>query len=173
MFNSIFYSFLLIVQLFISDDSKTYNSKIDLIKKSIKTENYTKANLIAKDLISQSFFYNYELENLVFLLNLKSSKEDNKSLKVNRKIFKTIQLFENGKKKEALNFLKEELARNPSDSIIKWYEILNFSNQQVTIRKKTTVNQSNNKKGFDEKEALELLDLMKNKEKYIKYELPN
>lgn len=173
MFNTIFYSFLLIIQLFISDDSNTYNLKIERIGNAIKSNNFQKAITLTNDLNSQSLFYNYELENLLFLLSLKSGQKVKRMPKVNRKLFKTIQFFENGKQQQALDLLKLDISKNPVDSVIKWYEILDFSNRKYVIKSRRPQTNPYSIKSFNEKEALELLDLMKNKEKYIKYELSN
>lgn len=171
MFNTFLYCLLLIIQLFVSDSAEIYNQKIGAINQLINKGDFKEASLKIQQLKKQTIFNNFELENTCFLLNLKTSKLTNKKYQVNKRIYHVLQLFNGGEKTEALNLLKYDLTKNPQDTTIMWYEILHHevANNMRKMAKNNTIQKKS--KVFDEKEAMDLLNLMKNKEKYIEYEL--
>jgi hypothetical protein len=162
---------MLFIQLYISDSAEVYNENINQLNTYLKIGEYDKANLLLNKLQSQTIFNNYELENAAFLLNLKSQYRSKKHYFVNKKIFKALQLFENGKQLESLDFLKKDLSKNSNDTTIVWYEILHHSAELSRFARAQKKQDLKISKVFDEKEAMDLLNLMKNKEKYIQYEL--
>ncbi|MEY4383983.1 MAG: hypothetical protein RI995_1525 [Bacteroidota bacterium] len=168
MFITFFHTFLLILQLLISDSSKLYNEKLIRLNFALNSTNYNTANQLIKDLKSQSFFYNNEIENLNFTMDLKQ-KSTIKDFQLKNKILKSIYLFEKGQKKESIEILKSEISLNQNDSIIKWFEII-YDKVKIDNKQSQKELSTNKINAFNTNEAIDLLNLMKNKEKYIKYE---
>lgn len=78
--------------------------------------------------------------------------------------------FESGNKLKSLELLKHEISKNHSDTCIKWFEILNAKISRRNTKTILTNKEEVFKNQFNKIEALDILNLMKNKEKYIKYE---
>jgi hypothetical protein len=120
------------------------------------------------ELESKNIFNNYQIHNQIKLIDLKSNKGYFDNELVKNKVLQALLLFENGKKNNSLEYLKSDISKFQSDTLVAWYEII-ASRQKISNNSKISF-ASNETKQFDTNEALDLLNLMKNKEKYIKYE---
>jgi len=172
LFITFLHSVLLILQLFISDNSEVYNLKIKQFENSLKQKDYSKAYTFLKELDRQSFFINYELEQVTLLLELKSNKSSLKKVKpnLNNAILNSLEFVSQKNFNFALKILKNDIALNHLDTTIKWFEILASNSKKNNQIARIGYKQEQPKKSFNERDALDLLNLMKNKEKYIKYE---
>ncbi|MEY2794249.1 MAG: hypothetical protein RJA76_2241 [Bacteroidota bacterium] len=168
MFVTIFHSILLIIQLFISDSSSVYNQKLINIKFALRFKKFDSAKKSLMELESKNIFNNYQIHNQIKLIDLKSNKGYFDNELVKNKVLQALLLFENGKKNNSLEYLKSDISKFQSDTLVAWYEII-ASRQKISNNSKISF-ASNETKQFDTNEALDLLNLMKNKEKYIKYE---
>ena len=171
MFSTYFYIFILIFQLFISDNAGYYNQNIVKINQLIEQKDYQKAYFEIKRIEKYLIFNNHELNKVKILISLKLNigiKEliKNKELDVYQW---PIVLSKIGKTKEALVFLKRDIIENNNDSLIKLYEI--YSQKRGIQKKQSSFNTTlvENKKTIDNVDALALLDLMKKKEKFLAY----
>jgi len=168
LFITIFHCFLLILQLFISDSSAVYNKKLLTISQSIQEKNFKLSLKLLLELERKTLFRNQQLLNTLILVSLKDRKSN--TFTSSNNLLNAINYFENNSSKKSIEMLKSEISNKQSDTSIKWFEIINTrltkhqSNLQVSsIDKRPEAK-------FDKNDALEILNLMKNKEKYIKYE---
>lgn len=168
MFVTLFHSILLVFQLLISDNSSSYNHKLIEINKYLQKRDYKQSFKLLRDIEKKTFFNNHQLDNLLLLLSIKTGERY--FIRGNNKILTSIKYFENGKKNISFSILQKEIAHKQSDTCIKWFEILNSKiklTNNSTLELRTI---QNNFKEFNKKDALDILNLMKNKEKYIQYE---
>lgn len=168
MFITIFHSFLLIVQLFISDSSTNYNKKLKAISKSIQENNYEHSIKLLLDLERNTLFRNPQLENTLILLSLKERKLSSKIS--DNSMLNAINYFEKNSTIKSLEILKEEISLKQTDTCIKWFEIFNARLLKNQTKNQVSAIEKRPKATFDKNDALEILNLMKNKEKYISYE---
>jgi hypothetical protein len=170
LFSTYFYIFILVYQLFFSDNSGSYNQKIKEANALILKKDYVKAYSIITVLNKTSLFENSNLSNCNISLSIKLDRDLKQILKFSKltSFQKAIVLSRLEKNKSTLLFLKNEIKLNSNDSLIRLYEI--FSAQKKgdfitsSLKKQNVLPNKNN-----DSDALILLDLMKKKEKYLIY----
>lgn len=168
MFITIFHSFLLFVQLLISDSSTVYNKKLFAISTLIQEKKYDESIKLLMDLERKSIFNNPQLDNTLILLLLKEGKSSPKISSNN--ILNAINFFEKNSRTKSIEILKSEISNKQSDTCIKWFEIFNARILKKHLNQQINTSDKSPEAKFDKNDALEILNLMKNKEKYIKYE---
>lgn len=170
MFSTYFYIFILVYQLFFSDNSGFYNQKIKEANALIFKKDYVKAYSIITDLNKTSLFENSNLSNCNILLSIKLDRELKHILKFSKltSFQKAIILSRLEKNNSTLLFLKNEIILNSNDSLIRLYEIFSANKKgkfiTSSLKKQNLLSNKNN-----DSDALILLDLMKKKEKYLIY----
>ena len=171
MFPSYFYIFILFYQLFFSDNSGLYNQKINEVNHLITSKEFNKAFIIITKIKKSTIFENTNLSNCSTLLAIKLDSELKEVLKYSKltNFQRAIILSKLKKNNSALSFLKSEITFNNNDSLIKLYEIFS-SIKPDNLASKKTLNGQNLFITNNETEALILLDLMKKKEKFLKYD---
>ncbi len=168
MFIAIFHSFLLFLQLLISDSSKNYNKKLNEIEISLVRNDFRLAKKLLRELNSKTLFNNNHIYDQMNLIDLKSQLSNFQYKPRENKILFALMLFESENKFHSLDYLKHEIFISQSDSLVKWFEIIANQEQDFSKLKNRNLNKERNK--VNKNEALDLLNLMKNKEKYIQYE---
>lgn len=170
MFSTYFYIFILVYQLFISDNSGLYNNNIGKVNQLITNQEYKKAYLLISKLHQSAIFENSNLTNCKILLGIKLNLQleeilTETELENYQKAIIWSKLKQNNR---SLNILRREIILNSNDSIIKLYEIYSakIKNKYAT---KGSISPIQNSKIDETADAMAILNLMKKKEKYLLY----
>ncbi len=172
MFSTYFYIIILVFQSLYAESNYSYNQKINAINSLTATNKYKAAYTNITKLEQRSIFTNNDLARMKRNLGLKIGSESNDLTKgprtLNEYIIKSLALYHQKNFTNSLAFCKEIIVTEPivADSMIKIFEILAY---QVPKEKnisflKSQISSNNN---IRLNEAMNLLDLMKRKEKTL------
>ena len=172
MFSSIFYIIILFFQSFYAESNFGYNQQIKQINNLVSQRDFREAYELIKALEEKSVFTNNDLTRMRRSLALKVHNnqidifENPRTL--NDYVIYSLRLFKNKNYKTSLTFCKSIIVKQPaaSDSLIKLFEIISVHapvNNQFNLQR----NQQTSFKNMRLNEAMNLLDLMKRKEKSL------
>lgn len=145
-----------------------YNMAINQFNLLVKENKLTQAKSLLEKINKKSIFTNSEIDRRFNLIQIKL-RESYFIHSSNQEAYIQSLIYLNQNKKTAcLNSLREAIKNHPSDDNLKaLYEYLITENN--IFADYLSENNANQKK-YSQKEALAILDLMKKKEKYIKYD---
>lgn len=172
MFSSLFYILILIFQSFNAESNYSYNQQIRQINDLVTHRDFRNAYQQINKLEKKSVFTNNDLSrmrrNLALKVRMRSADNYENPRTLNDYVIKSLSLYKNKDYYSSMTFCKSIIVDQPvaSDSIIKLFEILsvhaplkNKSNPNIKVQ--TSI------KNMRLIEAMNLLDLMKRKEKTL------
>jgi hypothetical protein len=178
MFPTLFYLFILLYEGLFGKPSTEYNAQVMQLNQQIKNHHYQEALKNARDLNSSSLFLTPELERLIIILELKTSKQIQKNHTqlananaVDTDILLSYYAARSGDTKKGLTELKRSIIQNgDKDTLIKSYELYAFNFPQNKLKKQArSAEMIRQTQKINTQEALSLLDLMKKKQKNFIY----
>jgi hypothetical protein len=171
VFATYFYIFILVFQLYFAESNFDYNKDVEIVNTFILNQNNNQAFGLVRNMEKRGLFTNNDLVRIDRYLSLKMGANPLDSIYSPRTTgdyaIKSLAFFQKHNYSNAVDISMESVQLNSgSDSLIKLYEILvartpRFKreltlNKQVTFTKNIRLN-----------EAMNLLDLMKRKEKTL------
>jgi hypothetical protein len=170
VFSTWFYIVVLFFQSLIAESNSVYNQQIQSINQLIYQKKYPDAYRATEQLEIQSIFTNNDLmrlkRNLMLHVNVKNKDTIYKPRTFGDYVIKSLDYYQNKQYDFALDLIRLSMTEENAnmDSLICYYEIIAFNKpQNSTIRK--TINRQASLKQLRINEALNILDLMKRKEK--------
>lgn len=171
MFTTYFYILVLIFQSLFADSNFGYNNEVKLVNDFVNHHEYASAYRLTRSMERKSIFTNNDIarmqRSLTIKVNPKLFKANYSPRSISDYVLKSLVLFQNHAFSEALSFSRNSLQQvSTSDSLIKIYELVATKSPEIIFeRNKVNPNQSIKKIRFNE--AMNLLDLMKRKEKTL------
>ena len=171
MFTTYFYIVVLFFQTFLAESNFQYNTKIRLVNQHIASKNYKEALQLIKYLQVNSIFTNNDVVRIDRILSIKENKSslqaDFTARNLEDRVVKSLLLYQNRDFENSIEFTKLSLQEtNSTDSIIKIYEIIKEKIPEQKQLKSQKVNVTTSSKMYL-KDAMNLLELMKRKEKTL------
>ena len=171
MFTTYFYIVVLFFQTFLAESNFQYNTKIRLVNQHIASKNYKEALQLIKNLQVNSIFTNNDVVRIDRILSIKENKSslqaDFTARNLEDRVVKSLLLYQNRDFENSIEFTKLSLQEtNSTDSIIKIYEIIKEKIPEQKQLKSQKVNVTTSSKMYL-KDAMNLLELMKRKEKTL------
>lgn len=171
MFTTYFYIVVLFFQTFLAESNFQYNTKIRLVNQHIASKNYKEALQLIKYLQVNSIFTNNDVVRIDRILSIKENKSslqaDFSARNLEDRVVKSLLLYQNRDFENSIEFTKLSLQEtNSTDSIIKIYEIIKEKIPEQNQLKSQKVNVTTSNKMYL-KDAMNLLELMKRKEKTL------
>ncbi|WP_395768741.1 hypothetical protein [Aquirufa sp.] len=171
MFTTYFYIVVLFFQTFLAESNFQYNTKIRLVNQHIASKNYKEALQLIKYLQVNSIFTNNDVVRIDRILSIKENKSslqaDFTARNLEDRVVKSLLLYQNRDFENSIEFTKLSLQEtNSTDSIIKIYEIIKEKIPEQNQLKSQKVNVTTSNKMYL-KDAMNLLELMKRKEKTL------
>ncbi|MEK6547688.1 MAG: hypothetical protein AABZ56_05185 [Bacteroidota bacterium] len=172
MFSSLFYIIILFIQTVYAESNFRYNQQIGRINSLVSHGNYIEAYQNIRSLEQKSIFTINDLtrmrRNLALKVHANNLDVDYKPRTLNEYVVRSLSHYQNKEFSHSLSFCRSIIVEKPivSDSMIKLFEIIA---EQVPDEKRVNPlnNQLNSVKNLRLNEALNLLDLMKRKEKTL------
>ncbi len=172
MFSSLFYILILIFQSFYAESNYSYNQQIQQINDLVSHRDFRNAYQLITKLEEKSVFTNNDLtrmrRNLALKVRMRRADNYDNPRTLNDYVINSLSLFKNKDYNASMAFCKSIIVNQPvaSDSLIKLFEILSvhapLKNQMNPLLKQQT-----SFKNMRLNEAMNLLDLMKRKEKTL------
>lgn len=171
MFTTYFYIVVLFFQTFLAESNFQYNTKIRLVNQHIASKNYKEALQLIKYLQVNSIFTNNDVVRIDRIISIKENKSslqaDFTARNLEDRVLKSLLLYQNHDFENSIEFTKLSLQKtNSTDSIIKIYEIIKEKIPEQKQLKSQKVNVTTSNKMYL-KDAMNLLELMKRKEKTL------
>jgi hypothetical protein len=171
VFTTYFYIVVLFFQTFLAESNFQYNTKIRLVNQHIASKNYKEALQLIKYLQVNSIFTNNDVVRIDRILSIKENKSslqaDFTARNLEDRVVKSLLLYQNRDFENSIEFTKLSLQEtNSTDSIIKIYEIIKEKIPEQNQLKSQKVNVTTSNKMYL-KDAMNLLELMKRKEKTL------
>lgn len=171
MFTTYFYILILLIQSFITESNFDYNKKIQLVNAHVLIRENKEALRLIKLLKRKSIFTNNDLARIDRRLSLKVNQavfeSDFHPRLMSDYIIKSLGFYQKNEFASSLEFTKSSLETSVvSDTLIKLYEIL-AENAPAHFPSKQKKLESITSKNIQLNEAMNLLDLMKRKEKTL------
>jgi hypothetical protein len=171
VFTTYFYIVVLFFQTFLAESNFQYNTKIRLVNQHIASKNYKEALQLIKYLQVNSIFKNNDVVRIDRILSIKENKSslqaDFTARNLEDRVVKSLLLYQNRDFENSIEFTKLSLQEsNSTDSIIKIYEIIKEKIPEQNQLKSQKVNVTTSNKMYL-KDAMNLLELMKRKEKTL------
>jgi len=171
VFTTYFYIVVLFFQTFLAESNFQYNTKIRLVNQHIASKNYKEALQLIKNLQVNSIFTNNDVVRIDRILSIKENKSslqaDFTARNLEDRVVKSLLLYQNRDFENSIEFTKLSLQEtNSTDSIIKIYEIIKEKIPEQKQLKSQKVNVTTSSKMYL-KDAMNLLELMKRKEKTL------
>ncbi len=171
MFTTYYYIFILLLQSFYAESNYEYNAQIQGVNRYLEQRDYSKALQVVIAMERRSIFTNNDLSRVKRYLAI---KVDRKKFDLNHSpktlgdyVLKTLNLYQNKDFEDALDYSKYSIKQfSVSDSLIRIYELVAFRSPTI-IRDKKQSNQNPSPLNIRFNEAMNLLDLMKRKEKTL------
>ena len=172
MFSTFFYTIILFIQSFYAESNYRYNQQIELVNKLVSENKFKVAYKQIKSIESRSIFTNNDLNrmkrNLALKVGVKNEELASRSKVLNEHVINMLSYFKKKEFKRSLSFCMDIIVHDPilSDTMIKMYEIVTV---HVPVDKKepSIINQARASSNLRLNEAINLLDLMKRKEKTL------
>jgi len=171
VFATYYYIVILFFQSILAESNFEYNNQIRIINQHIYQQEYKGALLLIKKLESKSIFTNNDLVRLNRILSIKVNQtnlqSDYNPRSLGDYVVKSLVFYQNRNFQKSIEFTKVSLQDNiASDSLIKIYEIIS---EKIPVQSKIKPYSmqvvTSNKLHLNE--AMNLLDLMKRKEKTL------
>ncbi len=172
MFSTYFYIIILFFQSLYAEGNYSYNQNIGAINTYVSEGNYNAAYVSLRKLEQRSIFTNNDLarmkRNVALKLKLDSLDLNYSPRGLNEYVIRSLSLYQRKNFAKSLAFCKQIIVDEPmvSDSMIKVFEILAYQvpkeNNHISL-----TNQISSIKNIRLNEAMNLLDLMKRKEKNL------
>ena len=171
MFTTYYYIIILLFQSFLAESNFEYNQQIKIVNSEINNGNYSLALTLVKQLEKKSIFTNNELIRMDRNLSLKIHKPfnitDYSPRSMSDYVIKTLSYYQNKDFYTSIEFTKSSLQSSfASDSLIKIYELV-AEKSPMHIQKKELTKQQVSTYKIQLNEAMNLLDLMKRREKTL------
>jgi hypothetical protein len=171
VFTTYFYIVVLFFQTFLAESNFQYNTKIRLVNQHIASKNYKEALQLIKYLQVNSIFTNNDVVRIDRIISIKENKSslqaDFTARNLEDRVLKSLLLYQNHDFENSIEFTKLSLQKtNSTDSIIKIYEIIKEKIPEQKQLKSQKVNVTTSNKMYL-KDAMNLLELMKRKEKTL------
>ncbi len=171
MFTTYYYIFILLLQSFYAESNYEYNAQIQRVNRYLDQRDYSKALQVVIAMERKSIFTNNDLSRVKRYLAIKVDRKKfdlNYSPKTHGDyVLKTLTLYQNKDFEEALDYSKNSIKDvSVSDSLIRIYELVAFKSPKI-FRDKKQSNQNQSPLNIRFNEAMNLLDLMKRKEKTL------
>jgi hypothetical protein len=160
-----------LLQSFYAESNYEYNAQIQRVNRYLDQRDYSKALQVVIAMERKSIFTNNDLSRVKRYLAI---KVDRKKFDLNYSpktlgdyVLKTLTLYQNKDFEEALDYSKNSIKDiSVSDSLIRIYELVAFKSPKI-FRDKKQSNQNQSPLNIRFNEAMNLLDLMKRKEKTL------
>lgn len=175
MFSSLLYIAILFYQNLYSVSNKAFNEKIQAINELVVKQDYLKATILANNLRQKSIYINGDLEVIFNLLSLKSSQfiDPNKltrsfrNYNTDNEIIFSFLYTKSQNPIKAEKILTDAIKKSSnSDSLIRVFEIIKTQNINKNFNYLISSKQKLINK-WNEKEAFQLLDMLKKNEKLL------
>jgi hypothetical protein len=171
VFTTYYYIFILLLQSFYAESNFEYNAQIQQVNKYVDQQNYSKALQVINTMESKSIFTNNDLSRMKRYLAIKVDRnffDLNYSPKtVGDYVLKTLTLYQNKDFAAALAYSKMSIKNTyVSDSLTRIYELVAVKSPQI-FRENKSLHQNQSPINIRFNEAMNLLDLMKRKEKTL------
>lgn len=168
MFPTIFYICILIYQGIYTDTNVRYNQDIANVNRYVSAGDYSNANLLLQNIQAESLFNTDVITNTQQLLLLKSNLNDSSKELSTNVFIETLLNLKNQDNMYALQRLRYQMTDlSSSDSLIKLYELIASKSVNNPIKKTSIQKLMVQKTVWDSNEALQLLNMMKKKEKLL------
>lgn len=172
MFSTFFYTIILFIQSFYAESNYRYNQQIELVNKLVSEKKFKVAYKQIKSIESRSIFTNNDLNrmkrNLALKVGVKNEELASRSKVLNEHVINMLSYFKKKEFKRSLSFCMDIIVHDPilSDTMIKMYEIVTV-HIPVDKKESSIINQARASSNLRLNEAINLLDLMKRKEKTL------
>ena len=172
MFSTYFYIIILFFQSLYAEGNFRYNQNIGTINTYVSESNYRAAYVSLRKLEKRSIFTNNDLARMKRSVSLKIQAEsidlNHRPKALNEYIIQSLSLYQRKYFAKSLAFCKQIIVSGPfvSDSMIKVFEILAYQVPKES-NKSSQMNQIGSTNNIRLNEAMNLLDLMKRKEKNL------
>ncbi|MFM1913130.1 MAG: hypothetical protein RIR51_968 [Bacteroidota bacterium] len=145
-----------------------YNHIVNDFNQKLQKNKFLEARLILENLEKRSIFTVKDLDKRYNLIQIKIQDSSFVNIPSQQSYIKALIFLNKNNKTECLANLREAIKQNPTNQEFKkLYEYLITENNIFAEYSDAKANSSNN---YSQKEALAILELMKRKEKYIKYD---
>ena len=145
-----------------------YNRIVNDFNQKLQENKFQDARLILENLEKRSIFTVKDLDKRYNLIQIKIQDSSFVNIPSQQAYIKALIFLNKNNKTECLANLREAIKQNPTNQEFKkLYEYLITENNIFAEYSDAKANSSNN---YSQKEALAILELMKRKEKYIKYD---
>jgi hypothetical protein len=172
VFSSLFYILILIFQSFYAESNFSYNQQIRQINDLVSHRDFRNAYQQITKLEEKSVFTNNDLtrmrRNLALKVRVRSADNYDNPRTLNDFVINSLSIYKNKNYNASMAFCKSIIVDQPvvSDSLIKLFEILAF-HAPLKNKTKPQIKQQTSFKNMRLNEAMNLLDLMKRKEKTL------
>ncbi len=171
MFTTYFYILVLLFQSIYGESNYEYNIQVELVNKYLNERNYPKALEITNKLKRNSIFTNNDIAKLHRKLTLKIDQKkfeiDFQPKSTEDFVLKSLGYYQNREFENAILFSRSGLYRNSvSDTLTKMYELIATQTPNNLFQTKK-LSQNHSIKQIKFSEAMNLLELMKRKEKTL------